>query len=50
LEEGYTGGNNYQAVELPYDGQELSMLILLPETGQFDTFEEGLNAEKEEIT
>lgn len=41
----YTGGNNYQAVELPYDGQELSMLILLPETEQFDTFEEGLNAE-----
>jgi serpin B len=41
----YTRGSNYQAVELPYDGQELSMLILLPEIGQFDTFEEGLNAE-----
>ena len=41
----YTGGNNYQAVELPYDGQELSMLILLPEAEQFDTFEEQLNVE-----
>ena len=41
----YTVGNNFQAIELPYDGQELSMLILLPEAGQFDTFEEGLNAE-----
>jgi len=41
----YTVGNNFQAIELPYDGQELSMVILLPEAGQFDTFEEGLDAE-----
>jgi serpin B len=41
----YAEDNNYQAVELPYDGQELSMVILLPKTGQFDTFEKLLDAE-----
>ena len=42
---GYAEGDGYQAVELPYDGNELSMVILLPESGKFDAFEEGLNAE-----
>jgi len=41
----YTEGDNYQAVEIPYDGQELSMLVMLPGTGQFDTFEKELDAE-----
>jgi serpin B len=40
----YTEGDNYQAVELPYDGQELSMLIMLPGAGQFDAFEKELDA------
>jgi serpin B len=42
---GYTEGEGYQAVELPYDGDELSMVILLPEAGKFEAFEEGLQAQ-----
>jgi len=40
----YTEGTNYQAVELPYDGRELSMVILLPKAGQFEVFEQSLDA------
>ena len=43
---GYTEGGGYQAVELQYDGNELSMVILLPEAGQFEAFEEGLQAQQ----
>jgi serpin B len=43
---GYAEGDNYQAVELPYDGGELSMVILLPHAGQFEAFEESLSAER----
>jgi len=43
---GYTDGEGYQAVELRYDGGELSMVILLPEAGNFEAFEEGLQAER----
>jgi serpin B len=41
---GYFEGDGFQAVELPYDGSELSMLILLPRSGQFKPFESSLNA------
>jgi serpin B len=41
---GYAEGPGYQAVELPYDGHELSMVILLPEAGGFEAFEDGLDA------
>ena len=41
----YTEGDDYQAVELPYDGQELSMVILLPKAGQYQAFEDKLDAE-----
>ena len=37
--------DGYQAVELTYDGGELSMVILLPDTGQFEEFEGSLDAE-----
>ena len=42
---GYAEGEGYQAVELPYDGRELSMVILLPDTGQFEEFEGSLDAD-----
>jgi serpin B len=43
---GYTEGEGYQAVELPYDGGELSMVILLPEAGNFEACEETPNAQQ----
>lgn len=43
---GYAEGDDYQAVEIPYDGSELSMVILLPRSGHFKAFEESLNAER----
>ena len=43
---GYTEDDNYQALELLYHGGELSMVILLPRAGQFEAFEESLNAEQ----
>ena len=43
---GYAAGEGFQAVELPYAGHELTMVILLPAPGQFERFEETLNAER----
>ncbi len=40
---GYAEEDNYRAVELPYDGQELSMVILLPKAGQFEAFEDSMD-------
>jgi serpin B len=42
---GYAEREGYQAVELPYNGTELSMVILLPASGNFQAFEEGLQAQ-----
>ena len=39
----YDSGDGYQAVELPYSGRELSMLILVPDGGRFDEFENSLD-------
>jgi serpin B len=46
---GYAEGKGYQAVELPYDGGELSMAILLPERGRFEPFEGTLDAEQVDV-
>jgi serpin B len=43
---GYTEGEGYQAIELLYDGGEFSMVILLPDSGNFKAFEKGLQADK----
>ena len=43
---GYTEGEGYQAVELPYDGRGLSMVILLPQTDNFKSFEGSLDYQR----
>jgi len=45
---GYAEWANGRAVELLYNGAELSMVVLLPDAGQFQTFVEGLNASQYE--
>lgn len=35
----------YRVVELPYAGNRLSMVVVLPDEGAFETFEAGLDAE-----
>ncbi len=40
---GYAAGDGYQAVDLPYAGNELSMTVLLPDEGRFREFEESLD-------
>ncbi len=42
----YAEGDGYQAVELYYDGHEMSMVILLPGAGQFESFEGAMNADQ----
>ena len=40
----YAEGPEYQAIELPYNGETLAMLILLPRPGSFPAFETGFTA------
>ncbi|NBD36860.1 MAG: serpin family protein [Chloroflexi bacterium] len=39
-------GANYQAIELPYRGGEASMVIIVPDAGEFEAFEQGLSGEQ----
>jgi serpin B len=41
---GYAEGADYQVVELPYAGGQLSMVVIMPKEGQFATFESSLDA------
>ena len=41
---GYARGEDYQAVDLPYNGSEVSMTILLPDKGRFRQFEDSIDA------
>ena len=41
---GYTAGEGYQAVELPYEGGQVAMTILLPDDGRFSEVEDSLDA------
>ena len=38
----YAQDNGCQAVDIPYVGEKLSMLVIMPDTGTFDTFLTGL--------
>jgi len=42
----YEDGSNYQAIELQYKGKDFSMVILLPDEGNFEEFEAALDAQK----
>jgi serpin B len=42
----YAKGTGYQAVELPYSGNEIAMDIIMPDAGKFTTFESAMTADK----
>lgn len=39
----YAQSGNYQAIELPYNGGDMALLVLVPDVGAFDTFEAELS-------
>jgi serpin B len=42
----YGEGEGYQAVALPYAGDEMEMVIILPSEGRYEDFEKSLTVEK----
>jgi serpin B len=42
----FTTGNALKAIELPYAGDQLSMVILLPHEGQLETVQAGLDSSR----
>jgi serine protease inhibitor len=45
----FADAQGFQAVELPYEDGDLSMLVLVPDAGTFPVFERGLNAKRLEL-
>ena len=41
----YARGDGYQSVELPYEGGDVAMTILVPDSGSFQGFQESLNGQ-----
>jgi serpin B len=39
----YGKGSGYQAASIPYDGEEVSMVIIVPDRGAMASFEQGLD-------
>ena len=42
----YARGDGYQAVELPYQGGEVAMTIIVPDSGRFQEFQDSLDGDK----
>jgi len=40
---GYSAGDGYQVIELPYAGSRFAFTMIVPDAGQFDTVEQGLD-------
>ena len=49
LSAGYAAGDDWQAVDLPYQGRQLSMTLLLPAAGRFKSLERALTAAQVEV-
>ena len=41
---GHAAGEGFRAVSLPYQGDELDMVLIMPDEGNFSAFEAGLDA------
>jgi serpin B len=42
----HASGDGWQAIELPYAGRELSMIVVVPDKGRFGEIEAGLSASR----
>jgi serpin B len=45
LDTNYAAGDGWQAVELPYVGDQTSMVVVVPDSGKFATVEKGLSGD-----